>query len=164
MWEIILQDHIQTTARDTLKAKVSSRALDNSSDAYDALLLTNVTTTWFYKYSSNVFLWRMGIVYGSVFRVCLFECRAELHFFVARVNQPPWFHQLAVPSIGWAGWFVSFSFISLPYINQNSMIVNLFWLRTFDHFFFHCQFFPNFDLHTTHPPSYYTDLNVNHAY
>jgi len=26
----------------------------------------------------------------------------------ARVNQPPWLHQFAVLSIGWAGWFAIF--------------------------------------------------------
>jgi hypothetical protein len=53
----------------------------------------------------------------------------------ARLNQPPWLHQLAVLSIGWAGWFASFSFTSLPYVNQHSTTVNLFWLLTFHHFF-----------------------------
>jgi hypothetical protein len=53
----------------------------------------------------------------------------------ARVNQPPWLHQLAVLSTGWAGWFASFSFTYLPYVNQHSTTVNLFWLLTFDHLF-----------------------------
>jgi hypothetical protein len=60
---------------------------------------------------------------------------------LARVNQPPWLHQLAVLSIGWAGWFASFSFTSLPYVNQHSTTVNLFWLLTFDHLFFIAIFF-----------------------
>ncbi len=95
-------------------------------------------------------------------------CVGQFLFWVwlprARVNQPPWLHQLAVLSIGWAGWFASFSFTSLPYVNQHSTTVNLFWLLTFDHFFFHCQFFLNPDLHTTHPPSNYIDLNLSPAY
>jgi hypothetical protein len=60
----------------------------------------------------------------------------------ARVNQSPRLHQLAVLSIGWAGWFVSFSFVSLPYVNQHSTTVNLFWLLSFDHLIFRCQIFP----------------------
>jgi hypothetical protein len=83
---------------------------------------------------------------------------------LARVNRPSWLHQLAVLSIGWAGWFASFSFTSLPYVNRHSTTVNLFWLLTFDHFFFHWQIFPNPDLHTHHPPSYYNDLNLSLAY
>ncbi len=66
--------------------------------------------------------------------------------------------------LGWAGWFAFFSLTSLSYVNQYSTTVNLFWLLTFDHFFFHCQFFPKPYLHITHPPSYYTDLNFSPAY
>jgi hypothetical protein len=62
--------------------------------------------------------------------------------FTAKVNQqPPWLHQLAVLSIGWAGWFASFSFTSLPYVNQHSTTVNLFWLLTFHHLFFSLPIF-----------------------
>ncbi len=82
-----------------------------------------------------------------------------------RVNQPPnpqCLHQLAFLSIGWASWFASFSFVSLPSVNKHSTTLNLFWLLTFDHFSFHCQFFPN--LHTTYSPSYPADLNLSPAY
>ncbi len=86
------------------------------------------------------------------------------YIFTARVNQPPWLRHLAVLSLEWAGWFASFSFTSLPYVNQHSTTVNLFWLLTFDHSFCHCHFFLNPDLHTTHPPSYPTDLNLRPPY
>ncbi len=43
---------------------------------------------------------------------------------------------LAVLSIGWVGWFTSFSFTSLPYINQHSTSFNLVWLLTFWLFLF----------------------------
>jgi hypothetical protein len=70
---------------------------------------------------------------------------------------------LAVLSIGWAGFFASFSFVSLPYGNQHSTTVNPFWLLTFDHFL-RCQNFPNPDHHTAHPPSYPISLNLSLAY
>jgi len=69
---------------------------------------------------------------------------------LARVNQPSWLHQLAVLSIGWAGWFASFSFTSLPYVNQHSTTVNLFLAADLWPFFFSLTIFPNPDLHTTH--------------
>jgi hypothetical protein len=67
--------------------------------------------------------------------------------------------------IRWAGWSVSFPFVFLPYVNQHSITVNLFWLLTFD-LFFVVNFFSTLTsiLPTGHPPSYPTDLNLNLAY
>jgi hypothetical protein len=76
-----------------------------------------------------------------------------------RVNQPPWLHQSVVLFVGWARWFAS-----LLYVNQHFNTINFFKLLTFDHLFFRCHFFPNHDLHTTHPPSYPIDINLNLLY
>jgi len=85
------------------------------------------------------------------------------HTEVARVNQPPWLHQLVILSIGCAGWFAYFSLTSLPYIT-NILPQSIFfgcWPLTI---FFHCQFFPNPDLHTTQPPNYSTNINFSLVY
>ncbi len=81
----------------------------------------------------------------------------------AKVNQPPWLHQLAIMSIGCVRQFTFFSSASLPYVNQHSTIVNLFWLLAFDHIFC-CHFFPNFNFHTIHPPYSPNDLNLSSTY
>jgi len=79
-----------------------------------------------------------------------------------RVNQPLWLHQLAVLSIGWAGWFVSFSSASLPLTNivPQSIFFGC-WLSTI---FFCCHFFPSLDLHTPDPPGYPIELKLSLAY
>jgi len=89
----------------------------------------------------------------------------QITFSKARVNQPPWLHQLAILSIRWAGWFTSLSFTSLLYLTLTNILPQSiffgYWPLTI---FFRCQFFPNPDLHTIHPPSYPTDLNLSPAY
>jgi hypothetical protein len=75
----------------------------------------------------------------------------------------PWLHRLAVLSIGWlddSSLFHSPLYLTLTNILPQSIFFGC-WPLTF---FFHCQFFPNPDLHTTHPPSNSTDLNLSLAY
>jgi hypothetical protein len=91
--------------------------------------------------------------------------RLTIHVVVkAKVNQPPWLYQLAVLSIGWAGWLSFFHspfYLMLTNIQPQSIFFG-WWSLTI--FFFHCQFFPNPAFHTTHQPTYPTDLNFNLAY
>jgi len=81
----------------------------------------------------------------------------------AKVNQSSWLHQLVVLSIGWVGWFTFFHpplYLTLTSILSQS----IFWVADLWSLLFCYQFFPNLDLHTTHPPSYPIDLNLNPTY
>jgi hypothetical protein len=58
---------------------------------------------------------------------------------LARVNQHPPVHQLAILSIGWAAFLHP---VPNPVLTQHSTTINLFGMLTFDPFYFFGCFFP----------------------
>jgi hypothetical protein len=75
---------------------------------------------------------------------------------LARVNQHPPVHQLAVLSIGWAAFPHP---VPNPVLTQDCTTVNVFGLLTFDPSYFLVFFLPNSD-HTTLQPNHPSSLDT----